>query len=124
MALELIPPRVPLTDPRTGAITREWYRFFQALYQRAGGPSGQTPADLAQDMSDDGGLEELKASTYQLDYQFGQAPMEAQVAPDGDQSPRSEMVSSDVLLAQLEAMRDELAELTKKVQALEQGVVI
>jgi hypothetical protein len=28
---QLTPPRVPLTDERTGAISREWYRFFLSL---------------------------------------------------------------------------------------------
>jgi len=27
-SLQIIPPRVPLTDPRTGEISREWYRFL------------------------------------------------------------------------------------------------
>ena len=28
----IVPPRVPLTDPRTGLISREWYRFFLNLF--------------------------------------------------------------------------------------------
>lgn len=28
----ITPPRVPLVDPTTGLITREWYRFFLNLY--------------------------------------------------------------------------------------------
>lgn len=31
------PPRVPLTDPRTGLISREWYRFFVDLQQQLTG---------------------------------------------------------------------------------------
>lgn len=31
-------PRVPLVDPRTGMVTPAWYRFFQGLYTRTGGP--------------------------------------------------------------------------------------
>jgi len=30
-ALSLTPPRVAVLDPRTGAISREWYRFFHTL---------------------------------------------------------------------------------------------
>lgn len=30
-------PRVPLTDERTGFISREWYRFFNNIFLRAGG---------------------------------------------------------------------------------------
>ncbi|WP_421883294.1 hypothetical protein [Methylibium sp.] len=123
MALELIPPRVPLTDPRTGSITREWYRFFQALYQRAGGSSGETPEDLAQDMSDDGGLEELKATTFGIEQQFGQLPTVV-FEESNDLTPANVLVQPDVIEAQLQALRDEVAELKKQVQALEQGVVI
>jgi len=32
----LTPPRVPLVDPTTGLITREWYRFFLNLYTTTG----------------------------------------------------------------------------------------
>jgi len=31
MTARLLPPRVPLTDPRTGTIAREWYLYFLAL---------------------------------------------------------------------------------------------
>jgi hypothetical protein len=33
----ITPPRVPLTDPNTGIITREWYRFFLNLFTLTGG---------------------------------------------------------------------------------------
>lgn len=33
----ITPPRVPLTDPRTGLIAREWYLFFLNLYDLTGG---------------------------------------------------------------------------------------
>lgn len=32
----ITPPRVPLTDSRTGLISREWYRFFFNLFQLTG----------------------------------------------------------------------------------------
>lgn len=40
----ITPPRVPLIDPRTGLISREWYRFFLNLFQLTG--SGQNTASL------------------------------------------------------------------------------
>lgn len=36
----ITPPRVAIIDPRTGAITREWYRFFYNLFYATGGTSG------------------------------------------------------------------------------------
>ena len=32
----ITPPRVPLTDPRTGLIAREWYLFFLSLFNQTG----------------------------------------------------------------------------------------
>ena len=40
----ITPPRVPLTDSRTGLISREWYRFFFNLFQLTG--SGSNYASL------------------------------------------------------------------------------
>jgi hypothetical protein len=40
----ITPPRVPLTDARTGLISREWYRFFLNLFQLTG--SGQNTTSL------------------------------------------------------------------------------
>ena len=40
---QITPPRVPLTDERTGAVSREWYRWFYNLYTVTGGGVGITP---------------------------------------------------------------------------------
>ena len=38
----ITPPRVPLTDSRTGLISREWYRFFFNLFQLTGSGTNYT----------------------------------------------------------------------------------
>lgn len=38
----ITPPRVPLTDERTGLISREWYRFFLNLFTLVGGGANTT----------------------------------------------------------------------------------
>jgi hypothetical protein len=38
-------PRVPLTDERTGQISREWYRFFLNLFDLTGAGSNPTSID-------------------------------------------------------------------------------
>ena len=38
----ITPPRVPLTDSRTGLISREWYRFFLNLFQLTGSGTNYT----------------------------------------------------------------------------------
>jgi hypothetical protein len=40
---QITPPRVPLTDERTGAVSREWYRWFYNIYNLTGGALGITP---------------------------------------------------------------------------------
>jgi hypothetical protein len=37
---QITPPRVALIDERTGAVTREWYRYFYNLYYATGGENG------------------------------------------------------------------------------------
>jgi len=39
----ITPPRVPLVDPRTGDVSREWYRFFFSLFTVTGSASGVFP---------------------------------------------------------------------------------
>lgn len=41
----ITPPRVPLTDPRTGLIAREWYLFLLSLFNQTG-QSGLSLEDL------------------------------------------------------------------------------
>ena len=40
---QITPPRVPITDQRTGAVSREWYRWFFSQYTVTGGGTGITP---------------------------------------------------------------------------------
>ena len=42
-ATQITPPRVPIIDQRTGAVSREWYRWFYSLYNIVGGGLGIVP---------------------------------------------------------------------------------
>ena len=42
---QITPPRVPLTDERTGAVSREWYRWFYSLFTTLGSGTGIVPVD-------------------------------------------------------------------------------
>jgi len=42
-ATQITPPRVPIIDQRTGAVSREWYRWFYSLYNIVGGGLGVIP---------------------------------------------------------------------------------
>ena len=93
LAVPLTPPRVALIDPRTGAISREWYMFFLSLYQVAGG------TDVSVDDLQKGpGLESKLAS---LQHEFSKDLEGAYLNP-----------SQDALLAQI-------AEMQKRIDDLE-----
>jgi hypothetical protein len=42
-ATQITAPRVELIDPRTGLMSREWYRFFYNLYEISGAGEGVIP---------------------------------------------------------------------------------
>ena len=52
----ITPPRVPLVDPRTGMISREWYRFFLNLFT------------LTSDNANAGTIEDLEKAPPVTDY--------------------------------------------------------
>jgi hypothetical protein len=37
---QITAPRVPIVDPRTGLISREWFRFINSMYEQLGGGTG------------------------------------------------------------------------------------
>lgn len=124
--LRFIPPRVQLTDPRTGMINREWYLFFQGVFNRIGGANGSSSNDLVQDMSDDAGLEETKAALFAVADAFGQ---DALVNVDLSELLSSQPVlvdqqTLDQLQAELAGLRDQVAELAKALQDLQQSVLL
>jgi len=47
----ITPPRVPLTDPRTGLIAREWYLFFLSLFRTAENNDSPNLGPASQDNS-------------------------------------------------------------------------
>ena len=42
-ATQIVAPRVELVDPRTGLMSREWYRFFYSIYEISGAGEGIIP---------------------------------------------------------------------------------
>jgi hypothetical protein len=49
----ITPPRVPLIDPRTDLIAREWYLFFLSLFRSAENNDSPNLAPVSQDLSGD-----------------------------------------------------------------------
>lgn len=110
--LELVPPRVPLLDQRTGFISREWYRFFSALYLRVGGPEAETPNELSQDMGEDAGIEEVRAGLFEAVQALSQDP------------PVLPQERIDALEGEVAELRALVAELEKAIQSINQGQLL
>lgn len=89
----ITPPRVPLTDSRTGLISREWYRFFLNLFILTGEGSNTTSL---------------------TDLQLGPPPTQQEDFTDI-------IVNIEGLLTQpaQDGVIEQVAELQKQVQALE-----
>jgi hypothetical protein len=95
-------PRTPLTDPVTGLLSREWYRFFLNLFNLTGGGTNPTTLEDLQIGPPFATVDEITNSTDIKIQGFATSP------------------SQDALLAQI-------AELQKQVQAAElssQGAVM
>lgn len=67
---QLTPPRVAFIDERTGAISREWYRFFLSLLTAT--QTTQAETELAPDASSV--VASVQAELDTLDYSFGVTP--------------------------------------------------
>lgn len=109
------PYKVPLVDARTGLMAREWYLFFQALWTRSGGISGASNDDLLQNNATSMSPTDVLALTQSSDQDFAQAPL-----------PPVALASDDAehLIAQLSFVRDQVSEILKALQDIQQAVVV
>lgn len=111
----ITPPRVALIDPRTGLISREWYRFFLNLFQLTGGGTNSTSlTDLQQ------GPPSLTVDTLEA---FRVDPSALDSNPTGA-SLVSEIAEIEKQVAALEAapasaLQEVVAESQKQIQALQ-----
>lgn len=118
------PYQVPLVDLKTGIIRREWYLLFQAMFNRSGGSTGQSTDDLLQGIPNELGAAELLALQSSAADAAGQLPPSIPALTLDDQSPPviAQLPSND-LSAELNQARDQVAELQKRIQDLQQGPV-
>jgi hypothetical protein len=108
-----------LTLPRAGIpvilgdrVSPEWFRFFHDLNERVGGVSGASNDDLSASQFEDAGIEETKALLARV------ADAAAQVPPQ----EQAFVLALESLVSEVEEMRRQLRELTKAVEALQQGM--
>lgn len=110
--LKFVPPRVPLIDPRTNCITREWYLFLQGVFIRIGGSDGASSTDLSTSLFEDAGNGEMYATLFTLDQAVNQVP------------PYEPIPVYDQIMAELSELRDTVSELRKDLDALKQSTFI
>lgn len=78
----ILPPRVAVTDPRTGIMSREWYLFFQQVFVRLGGNMGLGIDEVLQGVSVTATADTATNTAQQLANDAGQAPTPVPVVPD------------------------------------------
>ena len=103
-------PRAGMPVAGTATISREWYRWAYDITQRVGGVTGAGTNDLTLSQFEDAGIEEHKHALYRLTDDVWQMPPMVEMSPADDQAPL------------IEELRAQVAELTKAVEALQQGL--
>lgn len=93
--------------------SQEMVRFFASLVQRAGGTSGTGTEELTLSQFEDAGIEESKALLFALTDEMRARP-EAPVHAVTQDDPSGELAS----------LREEVAALRSRLDALEQGVLL
>jgi hypothetical protein len=113
------PPRngIPIGTARIGGqmvsidVHPEYLRWFESLTTRVGGVMGASTTDLTLSAFEDAGIEEQKAALFRLADDAGQFPAAVQVQQ-----------AADDVAPGIEELRAQVAELTKAVEALQQGL--
>jgi len=102
----------------------EWVRFFSTLAERAGGTGGVSTTELVESAYEDAGLEEVKLGLYAMRDEFNQFPRAAEMAFDDQLTPVAQTIPPVDALPQIQALSDQIAELTKELEALKQGLMV
>jgi hypothetical protein len=137
------PPRVPMVDPKTGLITREWDRFFNDAFTRLGGFEAPTNTDLDVAMPEDSGVADLEMTVRTNDYNQSQNPPQVDMyfAPDSDQLPPATVLPLDdfnqtppqvqllldaveYLQTETRAQAEQIALLMTQIQEIKQGTML
>ena len=120
------PPRVPMVDPKTGLITREWDRFFSDTFIRLGGIEAPTITELDISMPEDSGVAELEMFARSIDNEFSQLPAHVHPLPDDlTQTPvQVLMVEVEALQMQIRDMGEQIAVLMAQINEVKQGTML
>lgn len=124
-ALRFVPPRVPITDPRTGIISREWYLFLQGVFTRIGGPGGNSTTDLSASLFEDAGSSETNATLFGVEQDAGQRPPHTHTPESVLGQAPAQCCGNlpDNVLAELSALRDTVSELSRELDSIKQSIL-
>jgi peptidoglycan hydrolase CwlO-like protein len=108
-----------------GTLTREAIRMFDMLFDRVGGATSASMADLALSDDDDSGLEEFKHESGKTLDGLLMAPLPT-VAEFTDQLYPLHQEHSEIqhLQSEVGELRATVAELQKQIQGLQEGTTI
>lgn len=94
---------------RGDRVSTDWFRWARDITQRVGGVRGSSSDDLTLSQFEDAGIAEGHAALFALQDAIGQAPV------------RDEYIRADDPSGELSALREEVALLRARLDALEQG---
>lgn len=103
--------REPWIDPRTGMVSRFWQQFLTDLFLRVGGATAPTNSDIAVDMPEDAGIEELRMAL--------NAGIDSAL-----QVPPQITIREEFLESQIRQLSEEVAALRKELQGQQQGTML
>jgi hypothetical protein len=112
---QIMPPRVPIVDERTGLISREWYRFFFNQFEKVGS-SSQSLEDIQLDILplQPVDLSSVDPTPALLSAYAVSSALESQFAEMQKQIQAAELSSEGAVMA----LQAQLANLATDVQAL------
>ena len=111
---QIMPPRVPLVDQRTGLISREWYRFFFNQFEKVSGSAVSLEDVQLGPVETDSFVFEFIKNITQFAIEPAQDGVVDQIAEMQKQIQAAELSSEGALMA----LQAQLANLVTDVQAL------
>lgn len=120
MTTNFVPARVPLVDPRTGLITREWYLLFTSIFAGSGIPDDQI--DIVGPSSGNSDLVSHELGVLRDEFSLSPAPFPVVAALDDLSPPQQQMFfAADDVIPVINALRDEIAMLRRRIDEIAQG---
>jgi hypothetical protein len=111
---QIMPPRVPLVDQRTGLISREWYRFFFNQFEKVSGSAVSLEDVQLGPVETDAFAFEISKNITQFAIEPAQDGVVDQIAEMQKQIQAAELSSEGALMA----LQAQLANLFADVQGL------